>query len=171
MASGEWPIAGSRPVNGGCVAGALRYPDESREFVRMLIRIYDESDNRAVIALWERVFAYPEPRNDPVAVIRQKLAAQPELFFVAVFDGILVGTVMGGYDGHRGWIYSLAVDPAQRRQKIGTALVRHVERALTELGCPKINLQILSSNAATVEFYQQLGYRVEERISMGKVLE
>ncbi len=136
----------------------------------MKIRAFQQSDESAVVALWKEVFAYSEPRNDPARVVRQKLAFQPELFFVAAVDDEVVGTVMGGYDGHRGWIYSLAVDPAYRRQKIGAALVRHVEQALRELGCPKINLQVLSSNAATVEFYAKLGYRVEERISMGKTL-
>jgi ribosomal protein S18 acetylase RimI-like enzyme len=136
----------------------------------VLIRIYDESDERDVIALWERVFAYREPRNDPARVIRQKLDVQRELFFVAILDNIVVGTVMGGYDGHRGWIYSLAVDPAHQRQKLGTALIRHVEKALAEQGCPKINLQVLPSNAAAIGFYEKLGYHVEERISMGKVL-
>ncbi|HET6324133.1 MAG TPA: GNAT family acetyltransferase [Planctomycetaceae bacterium] len=137
----------------------------------MEIRVFQESDEREVVALWSQVFAYSEPRNDPARVIRQKLAFQRELFFVAVIDDKIVGTVMGGYDGHRGWIYSLAVDPAYRRQKIGTALVRHVERAIEQFGCPKINLQVLSSNAATVEFYAKLGYRIEERVSMGKTFE
>ncbi len=137
----------------------------------MEIRVFHESDETEVISLWTQVFAYPEPRNDPAAVIRRKFAAQRNLFFVAVDEGKMVGTVMGGYDGHRGWIYSLAVDPAHRRQKVGTALVRHVERALEGAGSPKINLQVHSSNAAVVAFYEKLGYRVEERISMGKVLE
>jgi ribosomal protein S18 acetylase RimI-like enzyme len=137
----------------------------------MEIRVFDESDEQDVIALWSRVFAYREPRNDPARVIRHKIAAQPELFFVAIVEGKTVGTVMGGYDGHRGWIYSLAVDPGHRKQKIGTALVRHVERALENQGCPKINLQVLPSNSATVDFYLKLGYRVEERISMGKAPE
>jgi len=136
----------------------------------MRIRVFDEADEPAVVALWKQVFAYPEPRNDPAAVIRHKLAAQRNLFFVAVADGKVVGTVMGGYDGHRGWIYSLAVDPAHQRQKLGTALIRHVEKALAEQGSPKINLQVLPSNAAAIGFYEKLGYRVEERISMGKVL-
>jgi ribosomal protein S18 acetylase RimI-like enzyme len=143
----------------------------ARRIHKMQIRVFQGSDEAEVVVLWKQVFAYPQPRNEPIRVIRHKMAVQPELFFVAIAEGKVVGTVMGGYDGHRGWIYSLAVDPAQRRQKIGTALVRHVERSLKELGCPKINLQILASNAATVEFYQQLGYRVEERISMGKVLD
>jgi ribosomal protein S18 acetylase RimI-like enzyme len=77
---------------------------------------------------------------------------------------------MGGYDGHRGWVYSLAVRPDLRRRGVGTALMRHVERALADLGCPKVNLQVLASNAATVAFYRGLGYDVEERLSMGKVL-
>jgi ribosomal protein S18 acetylase RimI-like enzyme len=136
----------------------------------MRIRIYDKSHESDVISLWKQVLAYREPRNDPATVIRQKMAVQPELFFVAVIDQKVAGTVMGGFDGHRGWIYTLAVDPAHRGQKVGTALIHHVEKALAELGCPKINLQVLESNAGAVEFYRKLGYRVEERISMGKVL-
>ncbi len=136
----------------------------------MEIRVFQESDEQEVTALWKETFGYSEPRNDPTAVIQKKLASQRELFLVAVADGNVVGTVMGGYDGHRGWIYSLAVDPTHRRQKVGTALMRHVENALAELGALKINLQVLASNAAPVEFYRTLGYRVEERISMGKVL-
>jgi ribosomal protein S18 acetylase RimI-like enzyme len=81
-----------------------------------------------------------------------------------------VGTVMGGYDGHRGWIYTLAVDPAYRRRGIATALVRQVEGLLAERGCLKVNLQVLASNPQTVGFYQKLGYSVEERVSMGKLL-
>jgi ribosomal protein S18 acetylase RimI-like enzyme len=75
---------------------------------------------------------------------------------------------MGGYDGHRGWVYSLAVDPANRRKGIGTALMRELERRLKNLGCPKLNLQILNHNMGVVAFYESLGYKVEERVSMGK---
>jgi ribosomal protein S18 acetylase RimI-like enzyme len=135
------------------------------------VRPYHESDEGSVIALWKNVFAYSAPHNDPARVIRQKRAFQRELFFVALLDGVLVGTVTGGYDGHRGWIYSLAVSPETRRRGVGTALMRHVEQELAKRGCPKINLQVLASNAGTVAFYQKLGYRVEERISMGKLLE
>jgi ribosomal protein S18 acetylase RimI-like enzyme len=137
----------------------------------MQVRVFQESDEQEVIALWSQVFAYPEPRNDPATIIRRKLAAQRDLFFVAVADSKVVGTVMGSYDGHRGWIYSLAVDPEHHRQNFGTALLRHVEKALAERGAPKINLQVLSSNAGAITFYEKLGYRIEERISMGKVLE
>jgi ribosomal protein S18 acetylase RimI-like enzyme len=137
----------------------------------MDIRLFHETDESAVVALWKDVFAYSEPRNDPAAAIRQKLACQRELFFVAVLDGAVVGTVMGGYDGHRGWIYSLAVRPEVRGRGIGAALMRHVEGELARRGCPKVNLQVLASNAPTVAFYKKVGYAVEERISMGKLLE
>lgn len=136
----------------------------------MDIRPFHESDEPDVIALWAKVFAYAAAHNHPEAVIRHKLAVQRELFLVARLDGRLAGTVMGGYDGHRGWIYSLAVRPDLRRRGVRTALMRHVERELASRGCPKINLQILAANAATVAFYEKLGYSVEERISMGKVL-
>jgi ribosomal protein S18 acetylase RimI-like enzyme len=134
----------------------------------MHIRTFEEADEAAVTRLWQDVFAYPQARNAPAKVIRDKLAVQRDLFFVALVDGELVGTVMGGYDGHRGWVYSLAVRPDVRRRGIGAGLMRHIERELARRGCPKINLQVLASNAATVAFYKNLGYAVEERISMGK---
>lgn len=138
--------------------------------MRCDIRPYDEADESAVVALWSEVFAYTAPHNHPLNLIRQKRAYEQTLFFVAQIDGRLVGTVMGGYDGHRGWIYSLAVDPSVRGQGIGSQLVGRVELQLAEMGCRKINLQVLSTNAATVEFYRRLGYAVEQRISMGKLL-
>jgi ribosomal protein S18 acetylase RimI-like enzyme len=134
------------------------------------IRAFRESDQPSVVALWTDVFAYPAPHNDPRRIIEHKLALQPELFYVAVLDGQLVGTVMGGYDGHRGWIYSLAVRGDIRGRGIGTALMRHVEQELENIGCPKINLQVVASNADVVRFYQKLGYVTEERVSMGKIL-
>jgi ribosomal protein S18 acetylase RimI-like enzyme len=137
---------------------------------QMVIRPFEEADAESVTALWTIVFAYTAPHNDPATVIRNKLAVQRDLFFVALVDGVLVGTVMGGYDGHRGWIYSLAVDLRNRCRGIGTALMQRIERELAVRGCPKINLQVLATNTGTVEFYQKLGYIVEDRISMGKLL-
>lgn len=134
------------------------------------IRPFDEPDEPAVVALWSSVFHYPTPHNAPAFAIRRKVEFQRELFFVAIVDGMVVGTVMGGYDGHRGWIYSLAVRPESRRRGVGTALMRHVEQALRERGCPKINLQLLMSNRETVRFYETLGYVVEERVNMGRIL-
>jgi ribosomal protein S18 acetylase RimI-like enzyme len=136
----------------------------------MDIRPFEARDEPAVIKLWNEVFPEERPWNTPVEIIRRKCAIQGELFFVAVIDEDVVGTALGGYDGHRGWVYHVAVSPAHRRLGIGTTLLRRVEDALRQAGCPKINLQVLVSNAGVVAFYEQLGYRVEERISLGKPL-
>lgn len=134
------------------------------------IRPYQEIDEGSVVALWGAVFPHPAPRNAPRSVIAQKLALQRDLFLVGVAENSVVGTAMGGYDGHRGWLYAVAVRPDLQRRGIGRALVRGVEGALIALGCPKLNLQVLTSNAAVVAFYERLGYSVEERVSMGKLL-
>lgn len=134
------------------------------------VRPYGDGDEEAVVALWSRVFPGPSPWNDPRLVIATKTATQPELFFVAVVEGSVVGTAIGGFDGHRGWLYTVAVHPDWQRRAIGTALVRRVEAALVTLGCPKLNLQIVTSNAGVVAFYERLGYAIEERVSMGKRL-
>src|SRR6184192_3332364 len=118
----------------------------------MDIRTFRESDESDVIALWTQVFGYSASHNNPILSIRNKLAFQPELFFVALKDAKVVGTVMAGYDGHRGWIYSLAVLPGYRRCGLARALMQHAEKALKEKGAPKINLQLLASNIGTTEF-------------------
>lgn len=134
------------------------------------IRPYSESDKAAVAALWREVFPGSPTWNHPETDIQRKLTVQRELFLVAVLDSEIVGTVMGGYDGHRGWVYYVAVSPRHRRQGIGTALMTRVEEGLAGIGCPKINLQVRASNDPVVSFYERLGYRVEERVSMGKRL-
>ncbi len=136
----------------------------------MEIRRYDEVDESAVIALWRKVLPDDAPHNDPATAIRNKLAVERDLFFVATINGGVVGTVMGGYDGHRGWIYSVAVEPAHRHRGIGKALLRRIENSLIGRGCLKVNLQVRGSNADVIAFYETLGYAVEERVSMGKRL-
>jgi ribosomal protein S18 acetylase RimI-like enzyme len=134
------------------------------------IRPYVEADEAAVAKLWREVFADAPPWNHPETDIRRKLAVQRELFLVATLDSRLVGTAMAGYDGHRGWVYYVAVDPGWQRRGVGTALMNRVERQLALLGCPKLNLQVRASNEAVVSFYQKLGYAVEPRTSMGRQL-
>jgi ribosomal protein S18 acetylase RimI-like enzyme len=130
---------------------------------------YADIDHRQqVIALWTTVLGYETGHNTPSLAIDRKLAVQDGLFFLAVEQGIVIGTVMAGYDGHRGWLYSVAVHPLHRKQGLGTALVRFAEQALIERGCMKINLQIVSGNEHVSAFYSSLGYEVEPRISMGK---
>ena len=135
------------------------------------IRPYSESDEAAVAELWRQVFPGSPSWNHPETDIQRKLSVQRELFLVAALGSEIVGTAMAGYDGHRGWVYYVAVSPRHRRQGIGTALMNNVEQRLASLGCPKLNLQVRASNHEVVSFYENLGYEVEERISMGKRLE
>ena len=125
-----------------------------------------------VISLWEGIFVegYEAPHNDPGVSIGLKAAYDPDLFLVAVVGRLVVGTVMGGYDGHRGWIYSLAVDENERHRGIGSELMAEVERRLRERGCLKVNLQVMPDNEGVVQFYRELGFAVEDRLSMGKRL-
>lgn len=120
--------------------------------------------------LWEEVFPNDPPRNRAERAIPDKLAVQSDLLLVAVEDEVVIGTVMAGYDGHRGWLYFVAVKPSHQRQGIGTLLLKEAERRLAELGCSKVNLQVRVGNEAVTAFYRDLGYEVEERISMGKSL-
>jgi ribosomal protein S18 acetylase RimI-like enzyme len=136
----------------------------------MEIRPYDSRDENAVVALWNEVLPDSAPHNNPATAIRQKLAFERDLFFVAEIGGDVVGTVMGGYDGHRGWIYSVAVLPAYRHRGIASALIRRLEAALIERGCLKVNLQVRASNTGVIAFYERLDYSVEDRVSMGKRL-
>jgi 16S rRNA (cytidine1402-2'-O)-methyltransferase len=136
----------------------------------MTLRPYEPTDEEAVIELWERCDLV-RPWNDPRKDIRRKLAVQPDLFLVGVEHERLVATVMVGYEGHRGWINYLAVDPDCQQRGYGRALMVEAERKLRECGCPKINLQVRPTNRAVIEFYQRLGFVVEESISMGKRLE
>jgi ribosomal protein S18 acetylase RimI-like enzyme len=133
-----------------------------------IIPYADRAHRDHVITLWDAVFHYDAPHNRPSTVIDKKMLAEDELFFVAVIDESVVGTVMAGYDGHRGWIYSLAVSPSVRRQGIGSSLMSAAEGALRDMGCMKINLQILAGNEEVTAFYSALGYLVEQRVSMGK---
>ena len=77
---------------------------------------------------------------------------------------------MTGYEGHRGWINYLAVSPDIQRQGIARQMMKEAENKLSALGCPKINLQIRSSNIQVINFYKRMGYTDDEVLSMGKRL-
>jgi ribosomal protein S18 acetylase RimI-like enzyme len=94
----------------------------------------------------------------------------PELLLVAVVGDDVIGTTMAGYDGHRGWLYSVAVRADYRGTGVGALLLQGAEEKLRALGCAKINIQVTDANKAVVGFYEKLGYAIEPRISMGKVL-
>lgn len=137
----------------------------------MKIRLFDESDTKAVAAIWREVFPNNPPWNIPERDIEMKLKTQRELFFVAEIELMVVGTAMAGYDGHRGWVYYVTVSTKHQRKGIGEALMRHVECELKKLGCHKLNLQVRKSNKGIVEFYKKLGYNIDDHVSMGKLLE
>lgn len=135
----------------------------------MQIRPYQASEEQAVIAIWNEC-GLIRPWNDPRRDIARKLTEQPELFLVAVDQQELIGTAMVGFDGHRGWVYYLAVGRGHQRQSIGRTLMAEAERLLTELGCPKICLMVRSSNADVIEFYKRLGYAQDDVVTLGRRL-
>jgi ribosomal protein S18 acetylase RimI-like enzyme len=135
----------------------------------MQIRQFAHEDEEQVIALWHRC-GLVVPWNNPALDIQRKLAVSPGLFLVGTLGATIIATVMGGYDGHRGWINYLAVHPEHRQQGYGRMIMAAVERNLEDVGCPKINLQVRASNAGVLRFYERIGYSVDNVISMGKRL-
>jgi ribosomal protein S18 acetylase RimI-like enzyme len=123
-----------------------------------------------VITLWEQC-GLTRPWNDPRKDIRRKLALDPDRFLVCLIDKEIVGTIMVGYEGLRGWVNYLAVAPNRRGQGSGRALMEEAERRLLRSGCPKINLQVRTTNQSAIAFYHRLGYVMDEVVSMGKRLE
>ena len=136
----------------------------------MITRPFDKSDQQAVIDLWMDC-GLVVPWNDPVKDIERKLKVDPDLFLVGELDGEIVASVMGGYDGHRGWINYLAVSPRHQRMGYGRLIMEVVEQAIAQKGCPKINLQIRAANTDIASFYQSIGYDIDNVIGLGKRLE
>jgi len=137
-----------------------------RSFV---IRPYQEADETQVIDLWCDC-GLVMPWNDPKQDIQLKLQIQPELFLVGLVNLQIVATVMAGYEGHRGWLNYLAVAPTHQRQGLGRQIVEAATTKLKAMNCPKVNLQIRTSNPSAIEFYQRLGFNLDEVVSMGKRL-
>ncbi len=137
------------------------------------IRVFRASDESGVIALWEAC-ELVVPWNVPSLDIARKVDFQPDFFLVAEEVGEkkrIVGSVMAGYDGHRGWINYLAVDPRLQGSGLGRALMAVAEEKLQGAGCPKINLQVRGSNQQVIAFYEKLGYQRDETVSLGKRLD
>jgi ribosomal protein S18 acetylase RimI-like enzyme len=134
----------------------------------MILRTYAEPDREAVIALWHAA-GLTRPWNDPGRDIDRATSTWPELFLVAAAEGV-VGTAMAGYDGHRGWVYYLAVEPGRQGEGIGRALLAEAESRLTALGCPKVMLMVRRGNEAAHGFYGGLGYSEDEVATFGKRL-
>lgn len=134
------------------------------------IRSFAPADQEAVIALWGACDLV-RPWNDPGKDIARKLRVNPDWFLVAEQAGRIVGTAMVGYEGHRGWVNYLAVEPTRQRAGVGRALMAEAERILREAGCPKINLQVRRGNAVAVAFYERLGFAADDVVSLGKRLQ
>jgi ribosomal protein S18 acetylase RimI-like enzyme len=119
------------------------------------IRQFEWPDYDAVVALWVAAGNDVVPRKE----LEAKLTRDPQLFLVAEPDGPgLAGVVLGTYDGRRGWILRLAVDPGHRRQGVASRLVGELERRLGALGCPRVNLMVLPQNESGLRFWRSLGY-------------
>jgi len=139
------------------------------------IRPFRREDTESVVALWHAA-GLVVPWNDPYRDIERKLTVQPELFLVAEdaavdgAPGVVVGAAMVGYDGHRGWVNYLAVNESRRAEGIGAAIMAEAERLLAERGCPKLNLQVRSTNQGVIDWYRSLGYEPDHAVSLGKRL-
>lgn len=134
------------------------------------IRSYEEFDELQVIQIWNDC-GLIVPWNDPKVDIRRKLAVQRHLFLVGCADGNVIATVMAGYEGHRGWINYLAVKPGHQGEGFGKLMMEMAEKLLKAEGCPKINIQVRSSNEKVIKFYEHIGYKVDDVLSFGKRME
>jgi ribosomal protein S18 acetylase RimI-like enzyme len=135
----------------------------------MHIQPYSPQYESEVIALWERC-GLVRPVNNPQKDIRRKMKVNPELFLIGLIDGKVVATAMGGYEGHRGWVNYLGVDPAVQKKGLGRQIMQALEEKLLERGCPKLNLQVRTDNTEALKFYERIGYKRDEVIGMGKRL-
>ncbi|RWR00843.1 acetyltransferase [[Pantoea] beijingensis] len=135
----------------------------------MEIRAFCHDDFEEVITLWDRCDLL-RPWNDPEMDIERKLTHDPDLFLVAVVGGEIVGTLMGGYDGHRGSAYYLGVHPDYRGRGFANALINRLEKKLIARGCPKINLLVREENDAVLGFYEKLDYEIQDTLALGKRL-
>lgn len=136
----------------------------------LVLRSYRPGDREALVALWS-ICELTRPWNNPHRDIDRKLARDGDNLLVLEEDNQLIGSVMVGYEGHRGWVNYLAVHPDHRRQGLGRLLMDEAERRLRDLGCAKVNLQVRASNETAREFYRQIGYTIDEAVSFGKRLE
>ena len=136
----------------------------------LIIRPYCNKDEQAVIDLWITC-RLVVPTNNPQRDIERKQLVNPEMFLVGCLDKQIVATCMAGYEGRRGWINYLAVSPDHRRQGFATMMMKEAAKRLKSAGCPKINIQIRTTNKNVIAFYESIGFTSDDVLSMGKRLE
>ncbi|MEM9774658.1 MAG: GNAT family acetyltransferase [Chloroflexota bacterium] len=133
-------------------------------------RTYKPSDYEKILALWKAAGIILS-RSDTPAGLKQKLERDSDLFFVLEDESSrLIGAVMGSYDGRRGWINHLAIDPTYQGKGLGKIMMTELEKRFKAIGCEKINLLIEPTNAAVQSFYEGIGYTADELIFMEKWL-
>ena len=135
----------------------------------MNIRPFEIADTDAVVRLWYDCDLVV-PWNDPHKDIKRKLEVDPDMFLVGVEEDTVIASIMVGYEGHRGWVNYLAVDPAHRGKGYARRLMENAEKLLLARDCPKLNLQIRSTNTQAIEFYRTIGYELDYATGMGKRL-
>jgi ribosomal protein S18 acetylase RimI-like enzyme len=135
----------------------------------MKIQPYTPEYETAVIELWRKC-NLTRPQNNPKKDIERKLKVNPELFLVGVEGGKVIATAMGGYEGHRGWVNYVGVDPDYQKKGVGRQMMGAIEKKLLERGCPKLNLCVLKDNTGAIKFYEELGFIKDDCILMGKRL-
>jgi ribosomal protein S18 acetylase RimI-like enzyme len=123
----------------------------------IIIRPYIDSDKEKVINLWI-LCDLIRPWNDPYKDINRKKEHGSDLFIILEYKDEIVGTVMAGYDGHRGIMDYLAVNPKFQKRGFGAMLVNEIEEKLLSLGCPKINILVRKDNLKVSKFYEQIDY-------------
>lgn len=137
------------------------------------LRPFDKGDSDKVIALWEKA-GLLRPWNDPQKDISRKLQEMAvnsySWFWVAEADGVIIAAAMAGYDGHRGSVNYLGVDPDVQQSGIGRVIMQRIEADLIAAGCPKLNLQVRSDNVDVLAFYDRLDYQRDATLSLSKRL-
>src|SRR5207248_8871025 len=131
---------------------------EPRRRRRILLRSCRARDVEKVLDLWRRAAAEPSV-TDHADALRRRLDRDPSLFVLAWERGRLVGSLIGGWDGWRGHMYRLAVDPACRRHGVARRLVANVEARLRRMGAVRIDGIVVPRNAAASAFWREFGYR------------
>jgi len=135
--------------------------------VGISVHLATAADREDTVALWEAA-GLTRPWNDPRSDFDLALATPTSTVLLARDNERLSGSVMVGFDGHRGWVYYLAAAPDSRRQGVGRMLMRAAEEWLQAHGCPKIQLMVRGDNAQARGFYAALGYELQDVVTVGK---
>ncbi|WEK00563.1 MAG: GNAT family acetyltransferase [Candidatus Sphingomonas phytovorans] len=139
------------------------------ERLELTLREAISTDAPAIIALWQAC-GLTRPWNDPQADFAQAVAGPTSTILVVEQERVLAGSVMVGFDGHRGWVYYVAVAPDHRRNGLGRTLMDSAEVWLRARGAPKIQLMVRDDNHAALGFYEALGLERQKVVTLGKFL-